>query len=118
MPALWTLPPDISIIDDGTVKLSDGRVFSLSDVPGNGFNANRLARINAAIQARIDLRILRTDLPVDDPDRTINPNNPRMFWSDADGTPNASGLYLCSRSVLVWLTYENGVLVPYCRDVR
>lgn len=55
---------------DGILTLNDGRVFDLSAVPGNGFNANRLAKLTAAGQAFIDKRDAISSLPPEDPDRT------------------------------------------------
>lgn len=114
MVALWVIPGVGTIEDEGLVRLNDGRVFDLSSVPGNGYNAQRLGKINSAIQDEIDNRVLLTSLPIDDPDRTVNPNAPNLFWSDVDGNPvsDPAGAYLCSRSVKVWLTYENSVLLP------
>lgn len=118
MVAIWTVPGVGSIDQEGLVRLNDGRTFDLSAVPGNGYNVNRLAKINAAIQAEIDTRVLLTDLPADDPDRTINPDRRDLFWSDADGTPVASpvGAFLCSRPAILWLTWDGSRLVPNVRD--
>jgi len=54
---------------DGTVTLNDGRSFSLSDIPGNGLNDQRLAKITDFAQRFIDVRFPIADLPVEDLDR-------------------------------------------------
>ena len=119
MPALWVLPPELGTIDDeGVVRLSDGRTFDLSNVPGNGYNANRLKKINERILAETDTRVLLASLPVDDPDRTTDPNTTRMFWSDADGNPNPAGDWLTSRSVIITLSWDGNNLIPHCQTVR
>jgi len=119
MVVISVFPAEIgTIVDEGIIRLSDGRIFDLSNVAGNGFNKNRLAKINDAIQVEIDQLKLLTDLPIDDPDRTINPNRPELFWSDSDGNPVSDpfGAFLCARAVKIHLTFENGELIPHCRN--
>jgi hypothetical protein len=125
MVSIWVLPPEIgTITDEGIVRLSDGRTFDLSSVAGNGFNANRLGKINKAIQAEIDDIRLLSSLAADDPDKTATPAEllaqygGRMFLSDADGTPNDTGDYITSRSVLLWLTWDGNNLIPNVSTVR
>jgi hypothetical protein len=124
MVALWVLPPEIGTIDDeGIVRLNDGRTFDLSNVPGNGYNANRLAKINARIQQEVDDIRSLASLAADDPDKTITPAEllaqygGRMFLSDADGTPNDLGAFLTTRSVLLWLTWDGSNLIPHVTEV-
>ena len=114
MPAFY-----LTSIAGTVVTVSDGRTFDLSTISGNGYNATRLARINAAIQALFDVRIRLVDLPVDDPDRTINPSRVGLFWSDVDGNPLSVGAtHLTGRSTRVYLTFENGSLIPRSEEVR
>jgi hypothetical protein len=125
MVSIWVLPPEIGTIDDeGIVRLSDGRTFDLSSVPGNGFNANRLGKINKAIQRAIDDIRPVSSIPVGDADEGATAADllarygGRVFFSDADGTPNVIGDYITTRNVLIWLTWENNRLMPYCETVR
>jgi hypothetical protein len=115
---VWVVPGIGSIDDEGIVRLNDGRTFDLTNVPGNGYNANRLGKINAAIQTEIDNRILLTSLPIDDPDRTMDPNSPMRYWSDSDGNPDPAGEYITDRSTLIWLTWDGTNLIPHCQTVR
>jgi hypothetical protein len=125
MVAIWVAPAlSGSIDDDGVVRLSDGRTFNLSDVPGNGYNANRLAKINARIQQAIDDTYLRTSLPIDDPDRTATNADfiaqgygGRMFRSDANGVLDDAGDYITSRTTLIWLTWDGTNLIPHVAEV-
>jgi len=125
MVSVWISPALSGSIDaDGVVRLSDGRTFDLSSVPGNGYNANRLGKINDRIQQAIDQTVLRTDLPVEDPDRTATAAEllavygNRVFISDADGTPNASGLWLTTRHVTITLAWDGTDLIPTITEVR
>ena len=57
----------------GTLTTVDGRVFTLDDIPGNGWNsATRRERLAEAIQALVDEEntFTLTSLPSDDPDKT------------------------------------------------
>lgn len=125
MVSLRVLPPEIgTFTEEGLVRLSDGRVFDLSSVAGNGFNANRLDKINKAIQTEIDDIRLLSDLTADDPDKTATPAEllatygERVFLSDADGTPNPAGAFIATRSVLIWLTWDGSILTPHVSSVR
>ena len=98
---------------DGVLTLSDGRVFDFSSVAGNGWNANRLAKLTAAGQEFIDKRDAISSLPVEDPDRIhaeagddawflstygnrvfidgtdiVTRNTKITLFLEADGTPN------------------------------
>ena len=66
--------------------LGDGREFTLlyADIPGNSWNANRLAKLVERAQQLIDKRVPLTDLPADDPDRLADPGLPHLFWDGAD----------------------------------
>lgn len=44
--------------------------------------------VKAWIQREIDVRILLTDLPNDEPTKTVNPDQPNFFWGRSDGTPH------------------------------
>ena len=54
------------------------------------------AKATQLLQAMLDVRQPRTGLPADDPDKTINPSRPDLFW---DGTD------LVGRAVLVTVTW-------------
>lgn len=93
-------------------------VLDLSAVPGNGFNENRLAKIKEAAQAKLfDNRVLLTDLPIDDPDRTVDPGaifGERMRWE-----VHNNQTYLCSREyILENLTWDGNMLIPTIRKAR
>lgn len=48
-----------------------------------------------------DTIISLSSLSDDDPDKTIDPDTPRSFWGNEDGTKNPSGLWMTSRGVLL-----------------
>jgi len=57
-----------------------------SDFQGNPGSGQHPERMREAVQNRIDARILLSDLPIDDPERLIDPDSgDRMFWGTADG---------------------------------
>lgn len=107
MVSVWVKGDITAALDsNGTVELSDGRTFSLSSIPGNSLNAARLARINTAIQAFVDNRVLLSSLSADDPRKTVDPALPGVYWSDADGNPMSSGAtHLTERPARVWIDY-------------
>lgn len=90
-------------------------VLDLSAVPGNGFNTQRLEKIRQAAQEKLfDKRVLLTDLPIDDPDRTVDTapkHGEKMRWEVYN-----SQTYLCSREyILEDLTWDGNTLVPTIR---
>ena len=109
--------------DDTTQKWTINRhgiviELDLSAIPGNGFNANRLNKIREAAQEKLfDNRILLTDLPIDDPDRTVDPapkHGEMMRWE-----VHNSQTYLVSREyILEDLTWDGTKLVPTIRKAR
>lgn len=104
----------------GEITIRGKGTFSLSDVPGNGFNANRLGKINEWLQAKIDHRQALTDLPLDDPDRLIDPDKPTLFWGDADGNRFSTGetltpTHLIYRPETCVLTWDGSRLTPNSR---
>jgi hypothetical protein len=93
-------------------------VLDLSAVPGNGFNANRREKIRQAAQEKLfDNRILLTDLPIDDPDRTVDTapkHGEKMRWEVYN-----SQTYLVSREyILEALDWDGTKLIPTIRKAR
>ena len=60
--------------------------FRYSDLR-NGADVLREEQLREALQAFTDNRVVRERLDGDDPDRSINPDTPNEYWSDADGVP-------------------------------
>lgn len=58
------------------------------------------AKITALLQGLLDTRQLISSLPLDDPDRTINPNRPDLFW-------DLVTLELVGRAVTVTVSWVN-----------
>jgi hypothetical protein len=69
MPSHWATSGGDTLGTSGTITLNNGTVFSIGDIPGNGFNANRLGKINQFAQTFIDERTDWSTMDVDDPDR-------------------------------------------------
>ena len=89
---------------DGTVTLNDGRSFSLSDIPGKGLNANRLAKITTFAQRLIDTRFPIADLPVEDPDRIhAEAGDDAWFTETYGGRMFIDGSDVVSRSTAITL---------------
>jgi hypothetical protein len=63
----------------GVVVLNNGVTYNTNDLPGNGWNANRLANLRERILEFVEDRISQADMPVDDPERT---------WTAQDFTDN------------------------------
>ena len=79
-----------------------------------GSPAVRRETVRAALQTRFDNRILLTDLPSDDPDKTTDPNRPDIFWSDSTGNAAAATKTHCtSRSYTV--SVATGYVVTFTR---
>ena len=77
----------LRVIGMGRNTLSDGRIgleILYADIPGNSWNAQRLARFAERAQELIDFRQAITDLPVDDPARISDPARPDFFWDGSD----------------------------------
>ncbi len=54
-------------------------------IPGTGWSRARLDGLRDALQAAIDLRVARADLPDDDPDKAADPAlGERLFWDGGD----------------------------------
>lgn len=104
---------------DGQVTLSDGRTFSLSDIPGNSWNANRLGKLAVAVQALFDHSRLIADLDPIDLDRVHAEVGDNVWFSDTyGGRMFIDGDSIVSRSDLISFTFENGELVPHLETVH
>ncbi len=68
MVSVWA-KEETSLTEGGAIVLSNGSSFNLSDIPGNGFNANRLAKMTAFAQNLIDKRVSIASMVPEDPDR-------------------------------------------------
>lgn len=64
------------------------------------------AKATQLLQALLDTRIPIANLPVDDPDKTTNPNRPDLFWA---------GTNLVGRSTLVTVTWTG---IIYMLELR
>ncbi len=54
-------------------------------IPGTGWSRARLDGLRDALQAAIDLRVARADLPDDDPDKAADPAlGERLIWDGGD----------------------------------
>jgi hypothetical protein len=108
MVAIWA-SGDTSLSSDGVLTLSDGRTFTLSDVPGNGFNANRLAKINAAAQEILDYRQAITDLPPEDPDRiNAEAGDNSWFLSTYGNRVFIDGSDIVTRNTSITIALDDG----------
>jgi len=103
-PALACIPTTIT---DGLAILVDRAgnfaEFRYADLR-NGSEALRAEQLRVALQALMDDRRVREEIEGIDPDRTINPDLPVVYWSDADGVPVRSILdatHVTTRCVLV-----------------
>jgi len=75
--------------------------------PGNEIKV--AAVIQSLLQASLDVRQIRNQLPQDDPDRNTNPNRPDLFWEQNE---------LVGRSVEVYnVTWDGTVYVVSLRRV-
>lgn len=89
-----------------SITLSDGRVITTDDIPGNGWNANRLNKARVKLQGLLDHRILAADIP---------PDEETLGWSDAEmqavygGRMWWDGDDLISRNVVVVAVLWDGV---------
>lgn len=99
------------------VVLSNGQTFDMTQITGNGFNENRLARINQRAQELLDTRTPLTDLSPDDY-RVVNgdPNFRHLYWGDVNGnrySEGAEATHVIHRPILFRLEYdEEGTLAP------
>ena len=86
------------------VNLGEGwQRYNYADIPGNSGN-QRAGAAKKILQELYDVRTLKTDLPIDDPRRTVNPNQPWSFWGRADGSVHQNdnqNTYSIDRSVEV-----------------
>ncbi len=68
-------------------------------------------QLQEALQAQMDERTLRLDLPFDDPSRSIDPLSSNSYWSDADGLAVDSILdatHVTFRCVIVTVLFWDG----------
>src|SRR5210317_2053738 len=55
-----------------------------ADIPGNSWNANRLAKFEERANQLLTKRQPIASLPDDDPDKTTDPARPDFFWDGSD----------------------------------
>lgn len=107
-----------AIIIDGKLVLSDGREFTLSDIPGNGFKASRLKKINKAIQDVLDTRLVIADMQADDPEKALAlAGDDAYFLAKYGNRRTIDGSDLVDRSVTIRVEFLNGELVPFITEV-
>jgi hypothetical protein len=115
--SVWVKPPlTASIDEDGVVRLSNGREFALSDIPGNDWTQPRLAKLSEFAQNFFDHIEPLASLPEDDPDKTATAAQLFAQYGNRrflDGKGN-----IVSRSTEISFTHDGARLVPHCRVVR
>ncbi len=90
--------------DSVTAILSGNeRTFTYDALP-NGSTAKRAESLEASIQGWIDVRQPLSSIPIDDPDKSIDPLLAKIFWADISG----------KRRILL---SDNNYLVSRCADV-
>ncbi len=85
------MPYPITVTDSYIEINIGGRVARIdyADLPGN--TPVQLANaLKLLLQAEIDTRIPLTDLPDDEPTKTVNPAAPNFFWGRANGSIHAN----------------------------
>lgn len=105
-PALALCASAVFVDVDGlTVRLSgNDRTFFYDDLP-NGGTAKRAADLEKSIQDWMDVRQTLASIPIDDPDKSIDPLLATIYWGDIDG----------KRRVLL---SDNDFLVSRCANVE
>lgn len=81
-----------------------------NDIPGNSWNQNRLNKFAGKAQEFLDSRTPLTDLPIDDPDRTIDPALPNLFWDGSD--------LVCRMILLSDVRFEDNTLLFTLTEVK
>lgn len=90
----------VQIWTDASGPRSIQDIIQLLIDQGGAGNEDRVATaLKDLLQADLDVRQVRNTLPLDDPDRTSNPNRPDLFWD---------GNELVGRSVEVVSVTWNG----------
>ena len=109
MPAQWaTFDAETGIV---TGVKGDGTpfTFNLSELPGQGFNANRLRKIEERVQQEFDVRQAIADPPDDEPTKTMSAAELLAAYGNRvfiDGTD------IVSRSTLITLAWDGSQLIP------
>jgi len=110
MPSVWNRPSlSGTIVGDDSITLSDGRTLALSDVSGVEWDAAKIARLTAFVQAAIDDIQPVASLPDRDPDKTATPAELLAKYGGRrflDGNGN-----IVSRSTLVTFEYDGTDLI-------
>ena len=110
-PALACIP---TVTVDGSailVNRGGGLAEFRYDALRNGADSLRAEQLRVALQALMDDRRLREGIEGIDPNRSVNPGLPTIYWSDADGNPVESILdatHVTSRCVLVTEVFWDG----------
>jgi hypothetical protein len=110
-------------VDDGDIVLERGRrtfaTVLFADISGNTWTRQRLRRLAAAAQARMDHRRLIADLEDGDPDKThARAGDDAWFTATYGGRMFIDGDSVVSRSDLISFTLVDGDLVPRISVVR
>lgn len=83
-----------------------------SDVQGNPGSGQHPQRMQDAVNKALTFRQLLSSLPIEDPDRTTDPDRGRLFWGDLDGKKTLlepfDRTYLVSRAVTVTVDHWDG----------
>lgn len=91
----------VQTADQFCIDLGGGQGCELYANLANGSVAKKAAELEERLQARIDFKQALNSLPLDDPDRAIDPDAAGIFWSDLDGKKTAllplSQTFLTSR---------------------
>lgn len=117
MVAHWIQPTVGNRIDDDEkVRLNTGHEVNLCDIPnGPNWNQDRLDKLSAAIQAKIDNVIPLSSLSDDDPDKDPR-TNLKVIYGNRVFLDNKGNIVY--RSTLITFTHDGTRLVPRCDTVR
>ena len=92
---------DSPIVDESTRPwgITEVNEVNVGSLTGNLTDEEKKALMVHWFQQHVfDTIILISSLPADDPDKTVDPDNSKMFWCDEDGVKNPSGLFMNSRA--------------------
>ena len=66
--------------------------------------------LKGLLQAEIDTRIPKADLPDDEPTKTVNPDAPNFFWGDSNGAiqnnPNRNDHLIARDTVVTEVAFD------------
>ena len=116
MAAIWALN-GATAEADGVLSLSNGAVYTLSDTPGRIGSSAWRNKSTPDVQALMENRLARTDIPIDDIDKTTDAAELLAVYGERR---TLDGGNLVDRSTIFsWeISDEDGALVPVFRPAR